>query len=279
MGGIVRPLFAEPAKHLWRLARDPDYRAWRDLERRYGRAPRREARRVAVRGLRLEVPDAASFLGAFHEIFVDRSLAFPPWGAPPRILDLGANIGLSVLAFLREHPEAVITALEPEPALFAVLERNVRANGGERVRLLRAAAWSHDGALRFRADGADGGRAVADAGDAVDAGDVGDVEVPARDVAALFDEGPYDVVKIDIEGAERVVLPALGSRLRAVRYLFVEFHAGPGDRASLATIVGLMESAGLEVHVHTVRARPHPFLNEAAESPYDHLLHLYGVRR
>jgi hypothetical protein len=105
------------------------------------------------------------------------------------------------------------------------------------------------------------------------------VEVPARDVAALFDEGTYDVVKIDIEGAERVVLPALGSRLRAVRYLFVEFHAGPGDRASLASIVGLMESAGLEVHVHTVRARPHPFLNEPAEAPYDHLLHLYGVRR
>ena len=164
MGGIVRPLFAEPAKHLWRLARDPDYRAWRDLERRLGRAPRRETRRIEVRGLRLEVPDAASFLGAFREIFVDRSLAFPSWGTPPRILDLGANIGLSVLAFLRDHPEADITALEPDPAIFRVLERNVRENGGARVRLLQCAAWSRDGVIRFRSDGADGGHAVSGEG-------------------------------------------------------------------------------------------------------------------
>jgi len=291
MGGILRPLLAEPAKHLLRLARDPDYRTWRDLERRLGRVPRRTPRRVRAGRLLLDVPDAASFLGAFHEIFVERSLEFPSWAAAPRILDLGANIGLSVLAFLRDHPDARITAVEPDPAIFAILERNVRGNGGASVRLIQAAAWSGSGTLRFRSDGADGGRARggeaapalggdATAGAVPDASPAaGEIEVPAVDVAALFDEGPFDVVKMDIEGAERVVLPALGERLRRVRCLFVEVHSGPGDRAPLAALLEPIERAGLEVHIHTVRARPHPFLDEGVPEEFDLLLHVYGVRR
>jgi FkbM family methyltransferase len=278
MGGIVRPLLAEPARHLARLARDPAYRAWRDLERRLGGAPRRSTRVVRALGLSLEVPDAASFLGAFHEIFVERILSFREWGAPPRILDLGANIGLSVLYFLREHPEAVLTALEPDPALFPVLERNVRENGGGRATLLNQAAWSKQGTLRFQADGADGGHVVAAvAPDTADA--VGAIEIPAADVAALFDAGPYDVVKIDVEGAESVVLPALGDRLRRVRYLFVEYHGASGAPAPLSALIAPMEAAGLTVQVHAVRVPAHPFRDDPSAEPLEQILHLYGIRR
>jgi len=288
MGGIVRPLLAAPAKHLARLAGDPAYRAWRNLERRLARAPRRSTRVVSALGMSLEVPDAASFLGAFQEIFVERSLTFPGWGAAPRILDLGANIGLSVLYFLREHPDAVLTALEPDPALFRVLERNVRENGGGRAVLLNQAAWTGAGTLRFQSDGADGGHVVtgggapAAEGAAREAGSAAPgrvIEVPAVDVAALFDAGPYDVVKIDIEGAESVVLPALGERLRRVRYLFVEYHAAAAAPAPLAALIAPMEAAGLTVQVHTVRAPAHPFHGEPSTEPLEQILHLYGIRR
>lgn len=288
MGGIVRPLLAEPAKHLVRLARDPAYRAWRDLERRLGGVPRRSTRVVRALGMSLEVPDAASFLGAFHEIFVERTLSFPAWDAPPRILDLGANIGLSVLFFLREHPDAVLTALEPDPGLFGVLERNVRENGGGRARLRNLAAWSTAGLLRFRRDGADGGHVVATGAGGEERRDIDapaardepcPIDVPAIDVATLFDEGPYDVVKIDIEGAESVVLPALGERLRGVRYLFVEYHGFSGTPAPLSAMIAPMEAAGLTVQVHTVRAPARPFQNESSAEPLEQILHLYGIRR
>lgn len=287
MGGIVRPLLAAPARHLARLAGDPAYRAWRNLERRLARAPRRSSRVVRALGMSLEVPDAASFLGAFQEIFVERSLTFPKWGAAPRILDLGANIGLSVLYFLREHPDAVLTALEPDPALFRVLERNVRENGGGRAVLLNQAAWTGAGTLRFQSDGADGGHvvtggalpaeAVAPEAGSVASGRV--IEVPAVDVAALFDAGPYDVVKIDVEGAESVLLPALGERLRRVRYLFVEYHGAATAPAPLAALIAPMEAAGLTVQVHTVRAPAHPFRGEPSAEPLEQILHLYGIRR
>ncbi len=273
MGGILRPFFAPPAKHLIRLARDRHYRAWRDLERRLGSVPRRTPRSVRALGLDLLVPDAASFLEVFREVFVERSMTFPSWGAPPRILDLGANLGLTVLYFLREHPDARITALEPDPDLFRVLERNVRQNGGEGVTLRRQAAWSQSGPLRFQPDGADGGRVRA--GSAAP----GAVEVEAVDVAALFDEGQYDVIKMDIEGAERVVLPALGDRLRSVRYLFMEVHAGRGDRAPLASLIAPIEAAGLEVEIQTVRCPAHPFHDSPSGEEFSLLLHVYGIRR
>lgn len=271
MGGIVRPLLAGPARHLLRLARDPAYRAWRDLERRLGRTPRRTTRVVRALGLSLEVPDAPSFLGAFREIFVERSLSFPGWGEPPRVLDLGANIGLSVLWFLREHPAARVTALEPDPALFRVLQRNVLENGGGRATLQNRAAWHEAGRVRFLSDGADGGRVVG-------AG-TGLLEVDAADVRALFDAGPYDVIKMDIEGAESTVLPALGERLRRVRFLFVEYHAPAAGAPSLAALIAPMEAAGLTVQVHTVRAPAHPFRDEPPASGLEQILHLYGVRR
>jgi len=277
--GWVRPLFAPPARHLIRLATDPAYRAWRDLERQLARAPRRSSRVVRALGMSLEVPDVASFLGSFHEIFVEQTLAFPPWGTPPRILDLGANIGLSVLAFLRQHPDAVITALEPDPVVARVLERNVRENGGRRVQLLNRAAWSSSGALRFESDGADGGHLLPTATFEATPHGANVIDVDAVDIATLFDEGAYDVIKMDIEGAEAVVLPALGERLRRVRYLFVEYHGATGRPSTLATLIAPMEAAGLTVHVHTVRAPAHPFRPQSSTEPLEQILHLYGVRR
>jgi len=273
MGGFLRPLLGPPARHLLRLARDRHYRAWRNLELRMGRVPRHTPRSVRTLGLDLTVPDAPSFLDAFREIFVDRSLAFPSWAQPPRILDLGANLGLSVLYFLREHPDARITALEPDPDLFDVLERNVRSNGGKAVSLRRQAVWSDSRTLRFLPDGADGGRILAGGASP------GAIEVEAVDAAALFDEGPYDVIKMDIEGAERVVLPALKDRLGSVRYLFMEVHAERGERAALASLIAPIEAAGLEVQIQTVRCPAHPFLDPPSSDPFSLILHVYGVRR
>jgi len=272
MGGVVRPLLAEPAKHLIRLARDPVYRTWRDLERRLASAPRRSTRMVRALGMSLEVPDPASFLVSFEEIFVERMLSFASWGSPPRILDLGANIGLSQLYFLREHPDAWITALEPDPALFRVLQRNVIENGGGRATLMNRAAWNGPGRLRFRADGADGGRVVA--------GEEGNtIEIEAIDTAALFDQGPFDVVKMDIEGAESVVLPALRPILVTLGLFIVEYHAVPGRATPLAAIVEPMEAAGLTVQIRTVRAPRHPFRDPPPAEDFEQILHVYGVRR
>jgi FkbM family methyltransferase len=49
----------------------------------------------------------------------------PPHFKPEVILDIGSNIGASILYFQREFPPARIIGFEPHPDTFAVLKRNV----------------------------------------------------------------------------------------------------------------------------------------------------------
>jgi FkbM family methyltransferase len=273
--GWLAPLARGPAKHLLRIARDPEYRTWCGLEASLGRAPRFEERRVRVHGLDLTVPDPASFLSSYHEIFVERTLDFPWPSGDPRVLDLGANIGLSVLALKRRFPRAAVTAVEPDPNLFEVLARNVHGNGFSDVTLVNRAAWREAGKLRFSPDGADGGTLATDR--AGGAGD-GTVEVEALDLPALLREQRFDFMKMDIEGAEREVVPACAGALDGIRYLFVEYHGAPDRASELAAVVRPLEEAGFRIQVHTVRSPRHPFLEQTAGAGCDLILHIYGAR-
>jgi len=276
------PLVLGPAKHLIRLARDPEYRTFCRLEASLGRMPRFRETRARVHGLELAIPDPASFLISYREMFVERTLAFPWLGGEPRILDLGSNIGLSVLAFKRAFPRARVTALEPDPRLFGVLTRNVHGNGFTDVTLLQKAAWREATQLRFLPDGADGGRTLdpdtMPAPGLEPAHPGRELEVDAIDIPALLREEPYDFVKIDIEGAERAVIPASASALGKVSYIFVEYHAISTEPPALASVIGPLEQAGFKIQVHTVRSPEHPFLPGDAPRDYDLILHIYGSR-
>jgi len=267
VSGLFKPLAAGPARHLARLVRDPDYRALAWLESTVGRRPRRAPGRARVRGWTLEVPDAASFLASYREIFVDREYAFPWTGPPPRILDLGANIGLSVLYFRTIHPHARIVAVEADPAIFATLERNLRANAISGVELLQRAAWTGPGRVRFHADGADGGRAVAD--DAP-----GTIEVEALDVPALLATHAFDVIKMDIEGAEAAVVPASREGLARARFVAVEYHSVAGAPQGLAEILHTLRDAGFRVHVREAVASRPAFDGGAPHAGFDLQLNL-----
>ena len=282
MTGWLGPLVQEPAKHLIRLARDAEYRTFCWLEASLGGMPRFRETRARVHGLNLAIPDPASFLISYREIFVERTLAFPWSGAEPRILDLGSNIGLSVLAFKRAFPRARVTAVEPDPSLFEILTRNVHGNGFTDVTLLSKAAWREAARLRFVPDGADGGRALVPGVQiqpgAESARAAETLEVDAIDIPALLREEPFDFVKIDIEGAERAVIPASVEALGKVSYIFVEYHGISTEKPALAEVIGPLERAGFRIQVHTVRSPAHPFLERDAVRDYDLILHIYGSR-
>ena len=270
--GLLRPLIAGPARHVLRLLRDPEYRTLMRLETVLGGQPRFRACRARAYGWALEIPDAASFLSSYREIFVEGLYAFPWAQRPLRILDLGANIGLSVLFFKHAHPQAEIVALEADPGIFACLERNVHGNGFRDVELLQRAAWTSDTRLSFRRDGADGGRAVP-TGDGQ-----GTIEVEAIDIAALASRRPFDVIKMDIEGAEAIVVPALRPVLGGVRYLMVEYHSVAGRSQSLATVLQVLEENGFRVHAHSVISSPRPFVELREHDGFDLVLHLFAWR-
>jgi hypothetical protein len=118
------------------------------------------------------------------------------------------------------------------------------------------------------------------AGDAPGPGAVPGValEVDAIDVPALLRKEPFDFVKMDIEGAERAVIPASAGALGNVSFIFVEYHGISNEKPALASVVGPLEQAGFRIQVHTVRSPAHPFLEADTSRDYNLILHIYGSR-
>jgi FkbM family methyltransferase len=196
---------------------------------------------------------------SFNQIFLQDAHGEPPaaaaaiaaLGRPPRVLDLGGNVGLYA-AWAEVHwPGCSVTTVEPDPENAAVLRVAAAANGA-RWAVIEAAAGTSDGELAFRADGSSMARAVEPGDDGPDV-----VNVVMIDALKLADG--HDVMKLDIEGGEWAILadPRLASsRLVAIT---VEYHAhlcpGP-DTHGLAQ--ALLRDAGFQVsrQDHVVGAPP-----------------------
>jgi FkbM family methyltransferase len=148
------------------------------------------------------------------------------------IVDCGANIGASAACLLSYYPSATLIAIEPDADNFAVLEKNL-APYGARARAVRAAVWPREGeALRCVrgsfADGLDWSATVSAAADRE--GDIEGITLSR----VLDDSGlqAIDLLKMDIEGAERLVFGAGCERwLARTHHLCIELHGAECDAA------------------------------------------------
>lgn len=247
-----RPILTEPVKHLLRWWHEPDYRTYHRLAAQVRGKPRFTPFSVQFNGFSAVVPDSASFMSIYRELFLKRIYAFRFEGEAPRILDLGANIGISVLAFKRQYPHAQITAVEADPGLFTYLSQNIADNKLDGVKLINRAVWNENTALTFQPDYADGGRVMLHPNSQ-------GMEIEAIDVRDLLRAQHYDFIKMDIEGAERIVLPACVPYLENVQYLFVEYHDTIGQPQVFVEIVDLMVTTGYHLSVDRVWGSDSPF--------------------
>jgi FkbM family methyltransferase len=264
--GALRP----SAWSLIRLATEREYRRVSALSLRYLLHPRRRASSISIDGKLTRFPDAASFLSAYEEIFVNQIYAFTTSNPRPRIVDLGANVGVSVLYFKQRFPAARIEAYEPDPSIFGYLKQNVESHGLTDVMLHNAAVWTERRTLRFEPDGADGGR--------IDPGAARGIEVPAVPIAELLGGDRIDFLKMDIEGAEDEVLPACEGRLGNVDNLFVEYHSSPRKPQRLDRIIDTLAHAGFRISMETIHFPRSPFLRKRSADPFDLQVNISGYR-
>jgi FkbM family methyltransferase len=241
---VFSPLIRQPLKHLYSLAAVPEYRTFSVMTSRFRNVPRFTPRKVSLHGWRLSVPDMASFLSGYRWIFLEQVYAFRTDNPEPVILDCGANIGLSVLYFKRLYPRARITAFEPDPNLFRVLEENVHGNGFRDVELVNKAVWSSETVLNFAAEGGDAGYVGGNGGNTM--------QVPSVRLRDHLARGPVDLLKVDIEGAEVEVLCDCPDVLHNVKAVCLEYHSYQGRRQGLGDLIKVFEDRGFRSHVGPV---------------------------
>jgi FkbM family methyltransferase len=166
-------------------------------------------------------------------------------GPTPRVVDVGANIGLFTIAAARAFGAgATVLAVEPDPQNLELLRLNIRDNGlGDRVDVLAAAAATAPGSLRFAAGHSHISRA-ADLADDAAGGDL--IEVPAADFYDVARDA--DIVKLDIEGGEWPILRDERLAGFAAVALVMEWHTrGSGVEDAHDEAVSLLAAAGYEV--------------------------------
>jgi FkbM family methyltransferase len=158
-------------------------------------------------------------------------------------VDVGAHVGFhSVLAGQLVGPSGKVFAVEPAPWALDLLRANVRRHGLD-VTVLPFAASDEAGTVRLALDEAH--RSGAHLSEAEDA-----VEVQAAPLDELLPDVTVDVLKVDVEGAEPLVLRGARSLLRRSPHLLavVEFRDHPHlSGESSPEVLAFYESLGFEL--------------------------------
>jgi FkbM family methyltransferase len=197
----------------------------------FGR-PRSGPYRQRLFGFVVEGSSYALLLRLFKELFLAEPYAFAPTTSAPLIIDAGANIGMAVLYFKKQFPQARILAFEPNPVAFELLARNVAANNLRDVELHQVALAPSAGELPLYF-GAEGASLTASL--QPHAGGEHTITVPTRRLADYLDPTtPADLLKLDVEGAEAAILADLSQAglLRGIRRCIVEYHYPIGTAES-----------------------------------------------
>jgi FkbM family methyltransferase len=162
----------------------------------------------------------------FEQIFIRHAYNFQVKTPPQAIVDAGANIGLSSIYFSNRFPHSKIIAIEPEDGNFEMLKRNTRLYYN--IVPVRGALWHENKPLHLVDPGLGEWGFMTQAQGSIDERfGVVRHEVPGITVETIMKEQRIeriDILKMDIEGAEREVFRDPSSWLGRVDALIVELH-------------------------------------------------------
>lgn len=181
-----------------------------------------------------------------NEIFTKEQYYFETQNPQPHIIDLGANIGLSVLYFKKLYPHASILAVEPIQENLKLLEANVFENNLDNVEVFVGAVSPKEGPLEFYTNVQDNWHSTASH---IQGNWTKDQPTIKRTVNSIqlskLIIKPTDLIKIDIEGLEQAVLIEAEKKLHFVKHILCEFH--PTSDQNLLKLVSFLEKLGFEV--------------------------------
>jgi FkbM family methyltransferase len=155
------------------------------------------------------------------QVFADGAYRAPKRIDPAsvgRIVDVGANVGFSLLHFGREFPMARFEAFEPHPGHLVSLRRNLVANGlTNRVVVHAAGAGAADGALHLTDDGS--------SSTVVHAPARATIPVQIVDFFEAIEPGRIDLLKMDCEGGEWDIVMDPRFETLDIGTIVLEWHA------------------------------------------------------
>jgi FkbM family methyltransferase len=153
--------------------------------------------------------------------------------AGDRVMDIGAHHGFSAMLFSKLVGErGFVLCVEPSPANAIIAAAQIGLNRATNCQVLQAAACDRSGSVRITRDS---NAFVTQSSD--------NIEVPAftaDDLDRNF--GPFNVVKIDVEGFEHQVLLGASQLLQRRPAILLELHSPVLPPSTVGAILELLRS-------------------------------------
>jgi len=174
--------------------------------------------------INLRIP--SSDVPTFKQVFINKEYNFQVEKEPAVIIDAGANIGLASIYFANNYPNAKIIAIEPEKNNYEILKINTAQYPN--ITPVQAALWNKNEVINLIDPGlGNWGFMTEMKGASEDASANACHPVEGMTVGRIMDEyrlDKIDILKIDIEGAEKEVFSDASSWINKADSLIVELH-------------------------------------------------------
>lgn len=162
----------------------------------------------------------------FEQIFLNQEYDFLVEKQPEVIIDAGANIGLASIYFANKFPDTKIIAIEPEKDNFELLKTNIAPYPN--IIPIQAALWGQIGEINL-VDSGLGSWAFTTEEKGASSNSTSNLyhKVRAITVDQIIKDyklTKIDILKIDIEGAEKEVFMSSKSWIDRVDALIIELH-------------------------------------------------------
>lgn len=156
----------------------------------------------------------------FKEIFIKKTYYFNTSNSSPLIFDCGANVGLATIYFKSIYPDSKVIAFEANAITHDILKNNLRDYTD--VITYQKALVDFEGEIKFFYNKEETG----DLGMSINERYFKDFEIVPATKLSNYIEKEVDLLKLDIEGAEDLVLKDLinSKKIKFIRQMIIEYH-------------------------------------------------------
>lgn len=216
--------------------------------------------------------DNISLLHMHFEILSNEIYKFECKNDAPVILDIGSNIGISILYFKNLFPKSTIQAFEPDPNTFDILSANIDNWKLNNVVLNNKAVYNRNDYINFYSEGSMMGsiidfKTAKSTNHKIECIDINDIV-----------KDKIDFCKIDIEGAEVEVIKSLGNKVALIDNLFIEYHSYENSKIDLSTLLGILEENNFRYQLQSSFNRQFPFINKNSIEGMDNLINIFAKK-
>jgi len=186
-----------------------------------------------------------------------------------RVLEIGAHHGFTMMLLSKlVGKEGLVLAVEPSPFNAMIASAQVGLNAATNCRVIQAAASDRKGSTRITFDS-----------NSMVTESANGIEVPAVTVDDLDSTfGPFDVLKVDVEGFERQVLTGASTLLQRRPRIILELHSPYLSKfgSTIEDVLSLLSPSYKGTFVPR-NARDQVYAFSSEKIPHDDIVNLFLI--